>query len=91
MTSDGKSNGAAPEESITRLEVPTLIITLDPRTHMVNLSCEGVAISVAQMMLDEVARKLDIQRRQAAAMELQKSLGEARRTAAIVDSLTRKG
>lgn len=92
MTSEAdKPNGSATtEHGITRESVPTLIITLDRATLMVHLNAGDVKMSVAQMMLDEVQRQLEIQRRQAAAIDLQKHLADAARTAALLGSLGSK-
>lgn len=89
MQSDDRPNGA--EHGVTHVKVPTLIITLELETHMVHLTCDGVAISVAQMMLDEVQRQLEIQRRQAAALELQQKIADARFAAAIAGGHGMKG
>lgn len=88
-----KSNGAEDNggNSVEDIQVPTLTVMLDPVTHLVTWRCNDVAISVLQMMLDEVQRQLDIQRRQAAAIEFQKSLADARRTAQLVGGLNLKG
>lgn len=86
---NGHNNGA--EHGVEHIKVPTVIITLDPATLLVSFQSGDLIISVVQMMLDEVQRQLDIKRRQAAAIELQKQLADAARTAAIVAGLKGKG
>lgn len=68
-----------------------LTITLDPQTHMVCFRCDGIAVSVAQMMIDEVARQLDIARKQAAQLELVAKMQEQERIAALVSGRNGRG
>lgn len=88
-SSDTGANGET--QNVARVHVPTLVVTLDPVTFLVNFKCDGVKIAVAQMMLDEVQRQLDIQRRAAASIELQKQLQDAARTAALVAGIRGRG
>ena len=85
--SDANGNG---ERGVEHVKVPTIIITLDPGTLIVSYKCDGLPIAVAQMMVDEVRRTLDIQRRQAAAIQLQQQVAEQRRAGALADSLFRR-
>lgn len=89
MSNSGNgANGETPNAA--HVGVPTVVVTLDPRTLLVHMKTGDVQIGLAQMMLDEAQRQLDIMRRQAAAIELQGKLAEAQRVAGLVASITGK-
>lgn len=81
---NGKNNGAG--DGVQSTKVPTLIVTMDPHTMQVAFNAGDLTIAVAQMMLEEVRRQLDITRRQAAQLELLRQVNEAKRVQAILDA-----
>lgn len=82
---DNTENGAA------RKRVSVVTFTYDHESCLVGIEAAGVHLGLAQMIVDEGRRQLETQRRQAAALELQAKVEEARRDAAIAAAVRGRG
>lgn len=82
-----KPNGANGD---TREQVTVVTLAYNHTTCQVSLGIHDVGIALAQMMLDEARRQLDIMRRQAAALELRKQVEQAQADAALRAALAGK-
>lgn len=69
--SEPNQNG---EHGVDHQRVTVIQVAYNQETTMVSFSMKDVPISLAQMMLDEAVRQLDIMRRQAAAMQLRQQM-----------------
>lgn len=75
-----KPNG---EHGVTREQVTVVTLAYNHTTCLVSLGIHDVTIALAQMIVDEARRQLDIMRRQAAALELRKQVEQAQADAAL--------
>lgn len=71
------------EHAVDHQRVTVIHVAYNHETCMVSASMKDVPISLAQMMLDEAVRQLDIMRRQAAAMQMRQQLADQ----ALMDSI----
>lgn len=88
MKSNGENTDG--ENGVTHTRVTVVTLTFDHSTNLVSVEAHGAIIALVQMIVDEAGRSLDIQRRQAAAIEFQKQMAEARRTADLLGGLNLK-
>lgn len=79
------------ENGVTRTKVSVVTLTYDHDSCLVVIDGHGAHLGLAQMILDEGVRQLEIQRRQAAALELQAQIEQARRDAAIAAAVRGRG
>jgi hypothetical protein len=83
-------NGAREGEEVRGVVVPMMTITVDPRTGLPSYKCTELPIGFWQMMVGEVARQLEEQRRTATAIALQQQMQRMGEDARIAAAL-RKG
>lgn len=88
MSSNGERKDG--ENGVTHTRVTVITLTFDHTTNLVNVDARGAAIGLTQMIVDEARRTLDILRRQAAAIDFQKQMADARRTADLLNGLDLK-
>lgn len=86
MSSKSENNGDG-EHGVEHLKVPTMTITVDPRTGMPSYKCTELPVAFWQMMVGEVARQLEETRRIGAAMQMQAQLREQAANQAVADAL----
>lgn len=67
-------------------QVTLIQVAYNHATCLVSLGIQDVPVALAQMMLDEAVRQLDLLRRQAAAMDLRQRLADQ----ALVESISGK-
>lgn len=77
------------ESGVAHLAVPMMTITVDPRSGLPSFKCTAAPIAFWQMMVGEVMRQLEEQRRKGAALALQQALAQQRQDAAIADAVRR--
>jgi hypothetical protein len=70
-------------------KVTVVTVLFDHETCLVSLGIKGVAVGLAQMMIDEAVRQLEFIRRSAVVQEMQQRAADAQRTQAILDRLGR--
>jgi len=83
---DSKGNG---ELGVAHEQVLILTVTFNTRTAQVNYKCTEMPFALAQMIMGEVQRQLEEQRRAAVAMALQTQLRQQAADQAIVENLRR--
>jgi len=69
--------------------VPTMTITVDTRTGLPSFKCTELPLAFWQMMVGEVVRQLDEQRRAAVARALQQQHEQLRSDAAVLKMVQR--
>ncbi len=84
VPSDDHSNG---EHGVEHQVVPVMTITVDPRTWLPSYKCTTMPIAFWQMMVGEVARQLEEQRRLAAALQMQAQMQRAAEDARVAELL----
>lgn len=89
MSGDHDQPEQTQEQGVEHVQVPTLTVMVDPTTLRVSFTCTTAPIAFWQMVVDEVGRQLEEQRRAAAALVLRSQLEEQARTKAIVDQVAR--
>ena len=89
MSSD--DNDARGENGMRTRRVSVVTFTYDHESCLVTIEATGCHLGLAQMIVDEGRRQLETQRRQAAALELQAKVEEARRDAAIAAAVRGRG
>lgn len=77
------------ESGVQHLAVPKMTITVAPRSGLPSFECTAAPIAFWQMMVGEVMRQLEEQRRKAAATLLQQELANGARDQAIFDAVKR--
>lgn len=88
MNQPDSANG---EHGVTRSKVTVVTLAYDHESCLVSIGVKDSPVGLVQMIVDEARRMLDIQRRQAAAFELQAQIAQAHRDAAIADAVRRRG
>lgn len=78
------------EHGVEHVVVPVMTITVDPRTGLPAYKCTALPIAFWQMMVEEVGRQLEEQRRIAAAQQLRAVLQQQAADQAIADSLRKR-
>jgi hypothetical protein len=68
--------------------VDVMVLVFNQKTRLVDVQPQGqIPLPLAQMMLDEAHRQLDIQRRKLATFELQREIAQAKEDQRIAESL----
>ncbi len=75
------------EHGVEHHVVPVMTITVDPRTGIPSYKCTTMPIAFWQMMVGEIARQLEEQRRVAAAIAMQQQLRQQAADAAVAEML----
>lgn len=83
-------NGQGEEHGVTHLQVPTMRIMVDPQTMNVTFNADPYPLYFWQMVIAEVTRQLDFQRRAAEAGRMREAIAEQERVAALMRDLQNK-
>ena len=78
------------ESGVTHIEVPVMTITVDPRSMAVSFKCSEAPIAFWQMVVGEVSKQLEEQRRAAAAIALNAALRQQAADAHIAEMLKKR-
>lgn len=89
MSGDHDAPAETQEQGVEHGQVSTMTVLVDPATLQVSFRCSTAPIAFWQMVVDEVGRQLEGQRRAAAALMLRGQLEQQGRTAAILDQVAR--
>lgn len=87
MSQEGTNHGN--EGTVEREPCLVLTVTMNTRTAQVTFACPDMPIALAQMIVGEVARQLEEQRRLAVAQQLQQRALEQQRTQEILAKVAR--
>lgn len=84
------SDNHNPEQGVERVPVLTMTVTFNTRTALVEYKCSDMPIALAQMIVSEVLRQLEEQRRLVAAVELRNNLAKQAADQALFDRLRKQ-